>query len=143
MMKLPVQCEFYTHTVPMFLLFQKQMKQLPGNPPVGLITYRQIHPGFFIYNALIMGKGFKSFFTMIASHTAFSEPSKGQFTGCKMNDYIIDTAASESAFRGDFVYYSLILCKNIKCKRMSQGIYFMDNLIKARKFLPALWHPRR
>ena len=42
-------------------LFQENMDQLIINPPVRLIPHWQVDPGLFVYNALVMGKGFEAF----------------------------------------------------------------------------------
>ena len=57
-------------------LFQENMDQLIINPSVRLIPHRQVDPGFFVYNALVMGKGLEAFLAVIASHTAFTEAAE-------------------------------------------------------------------
>ena len=41
--------------------------------PVGLIAHGQVQPGFFIYNALIMGEGVEAGLSVISSHAAFPQ----------------------------------------------------------------------
>ena len=76
-------------------LFQENMDQLIINPSIRLIPHRQVNPGFFVYNALIMGKGFEAFLAVIASHTAFTEAAEWHFAGGEVNDHIVDTATAK------------------------------------------------
>ena len=75
------------------------MDQLIINPSVRLIPHRQVDPGFFVYDALVMGKGLEAFLAVIASHTAFTEAAEWHFAGGEVNDHIIDTATAEATFR--------------------------------------------
>ena len=72
------------------------MDQLIINPPVRLIPHWQVDPGLFVYNALVMGKGFEAFLAVIASHTALSNTAKAHYTRCQMDNSIIDTAAAKA-----------------------------------------------
>lgn len=72
------------------------MDQLIINPPVRLIPHWQVDPGLFVYNALVMGKGFEAFLAVIASHTAFTEAAEWHFAGSEVNDHIINTATRRS-----------------------------------------------
>ena len=83
-------------------LFQENMDQLIINPSVRLIPHRQVDPGFFVYDALVMGKGLEAFLAVIASHTAFTEAAEWHFAGGEVNDHIVDTATAEATLRGDF-----------------------------------------
>ena len=67
------------------------MDQLIINPSVRLIPHRQVDPGFFVYDALVMGKGLEAFLAVIASHTAFTEAAEWHFAGGEVNDHIVDT----------------------------------------------------
>ena len=78
------------------------MDQLIINPSIRLIPHRQVNPGFFVYDALVMGKGFEAFLTVIASHTAFPKAAEWHFAGGEVNDHIVDTATAEATLRGDF-----------------------------------------
>ena len=77
------------------------MDQLIINPPVRLIPHWQVDPGLFVYNALVMGKGFEAFLAVIASHTAFTEAAEWHFAGGEVNDHIVDTATAEATLRGE------------------------------------------
>ena len=107
-------------------LFQENMDQLIINPSVRLIPHRQVDPGFFVYDALVMGKGLEAFLTVIASHTAFPETAEWHFAGGEVNDHIVDTATAEATLRGDFFADGFFLGKNVKSQRMSHGIYLSD-----------------
>ena len=61
---------------------------------IGLITHRQIQPGFLIDNTLIVGKGVKAGLPVIASHAAFADAAKPHFCCGKMNNSVIHAAAS-------------------------------------------------
>lgn len=87
------------------------MDQLIINSSVRLIPHRQVDPCLFVYNALVMGKGFEAFLTVIASHTAFPETAEWHFAGGEVNDHIIDTATAEATFRGDFSQMALSWAK--------------------------------
>ena len=89
------------------------MDQLIINSSVRLIPHRQVDPCLFVYNALVMGKGFEAFLTVIASHTAFPETAEWHFAGGEVNDHIIDTATAEATFRGDFFTDGFVLGKNL------------------------------
>ena len=76
-------------------LFQENMDQFIINPSIRLIPHRQVNPGFFIYDALVMGKGFEAFLAVVASHTAFTEAAEWHFASGEVNDHIIDTATAK------------------------------------------------
>lgn len=78
-------------------LFQKAPNQLPVQSPVGLIPHGKIQPGFFVYNALIVGEGVKAVPAVVGSHAAFAEASKAHLAGGKMDDGVVDAAAAEAA----------------------------------------------
>ena len=102
------------------------MDQLIINPSIRLIPHRQVDPGFFVYDALVMGKGLEAFLAVIASHTAFTEAAEWHFAGGEVNDHIVDTATAEATLRGDFFADGFFLGKNVKSQRMSHGIYLSD-----------------
>ena len=99
-------------------LFQENMDQLIINPSVRLIPHRQVDPGFFVYDALVMGKGLEAFLAVIASHTAFTEAAEWHFAGGEVNDHIVDTATAEATLRGDFFADGFFLGKNVKSQRI-------------------------
>lgn len=116
-----------------FGLFKKQVDQPVIYFSVWLIPHRQINPGFFVHNALIMRESFKTLLSMIASHAAFTKSAKWHFTGGQVDDHIVDTSASEATFRCDFIDYGPILGENIKCQGVCHRIYFVDNFIHRGK----------
>ena len=69
--------------------------------PIGLIAEWKIDPGLFIHDTFHMRKGQESIFSVIRSHSAFTEPAEAHFTGGKVNDRIVDASAAESAERHD------------------------------------------
>ena len=77
------------------------MDQFIIDPPVRLIPHRQVDPGLFVHDTLVMGEGFEAFFAVVAAHSAFSETAKWHFTGGKVNDHIIDASAAKSTFSGN------------------------------------------
>ncbi len=98
------------------------MDQLIINPSIRLIPHRQVNPGLFVYNALVMGKGFEAFLAVIASHTAFSEAAEWHFAGGEVNDHIINTATAEAAPGSYFLGGFFIACEDVECQWMRQGI---------------------
>ena len=92
------------------------MDQFIINPSIRLIPHRQVNPGFFIYDALVMGKGFEAFLAVVASHTAFTEAAEWHFASGEVNDHIIDTATAEATLRGDFFADGFVLGKNVRAR---------------------------
>ncbi len=90
--------------------------------PVGLIAHGQVQPGFFVYNALIMGEGVKAGLSVISSHTAFAKSSEAHFCGGQVDDGVVDTSSAESAAGGDFFCRCFVRGKEIKSQRMRHGV---------------------
>lgn len=111
------------------MLFQKEAYQLPIEISIRLVTHRQIQPGLFIYDALIMRKGIKSILSVIGAHSTFAKTSKAHFACGKVNDGIIDASASESAPGDYFTGKCFITGEDIKGKRMGEGIDVANDLI--------------
>ena len=83
-------------------LFQEFVDQPIVDSPIRLIPHGQIQPGFFVHNALVMGKGIKSGFAVISAHAAFAKTAEAHFAGGKMDDRVIDAGAAEAAPGGHF-----------------------------------------
>ena len=96
---------------------------------IRLIPHGQIQPGFFIYHAFFMGKGFKAFFSVVGTHAAFSEAAEAHLAGGKMNDRIIDASASKAAVCRDFFSGAAVTGKDIQCQRVGQGVDSADGFI--------------
>ena len=56
---------------------------------IGLISHRQIQPGFLIDNTLMVGKGIKAGLPVIASHAAFTDTAKAQFCCAKEKKIVL------------------------------------------------------
>ena len=87
------------------------MYQFVVNPSVRLISHRQVDPCLFVYNALVMGKGFEAFLTVIASHTAFPETAEWHFAGGEVGKRFpqIDLAIMENGqYNEDWRYIHLM-----------------------------------
>ena len=59
-----------------------------------LITHRQIHPGLFINDGLVVGESIKAGLAMICAHTTFADASEAHFTCGKMDNHIIDASTA-------------------------------------------------
>ena len=51
---------------------QENVQQLPVQFLIWLIPHRQIQPGFFVHNALVVGEGIKTVFPVVSAHTALA-----------------------------------------------------------------------
>ena len=49
---------------------------------VGLIPHGQIHPGFLVQNGFGMAESIKAGFSVIGTHSAFSDAAKAHIGGC-------------------------------------------------------------
>ena len=78
-------------------LFQKHPNQFSVELLIRLIPHRQIQPGLFIHDALIMRKGVEACFSMIRAHAALAEAAEAHLAGGQMDDGVIDAAAAEAA----------------------------------------------
>src|SRR5699024_9117292 len=100
---------------------------------VWLITYRQVNPGFLIYDTLVVGESIKADFSMISAHAAFTKSSKSHFCSGKMDDRIIDAATAESAAGSHFFCRRFVGSKEVQRQRMRHGIDFTDHVIQVVK----------
>ena len=89
---------------------------------IRLVTRRKIYPCFLIYNATLVREFVKAVFAVIMSHTALTNAAEGHLTAGKMNDAIVYTSATETAFFHNEINRLLILGEAIKCKRMRQTL---------------------
>ena len=80
-----------------------------------------------------MRKGQESIFSVIRSHSAFTEPAEAHFTGGKVNDRIVDASAAESAERHDSAGGASVLGEEIKRQRVLHGVDLSDRLIQSVK----------
>ena len=112
------------------LLFQKKVNQFVVLLFVWLVSHWQIQPCFFVYNALVMREGVKSFFAMVAAHTTFTESSKRHFTRGEMNDRVVDASAAKLTLCSNFAGGSFIACKEIQCERMWHRVDFEDEFVQ-------------
>ena len=101
--------------------------------PIGLIAEWKIDPGLFIHDTFHMRKGQESSFSVIRSHSAFTEPAEAHFTGGKVNDRIVDASAAESAERHDSAGGASVLGEEIKRQRVLHGVDLSDRLIQSIK----------
>lgn len=92
--------------LPALILAQEASQHFFFPEPVLLIPYRQIHPGFLIDYASLMCEAFKSFFSMIASHSAFPDTAERHLACGEVDDGIIDAAAAKMTSGKDFLFYS-------------------------------------
>lgn len=118
--------------LPALILAQEASQHFFFPEPVLLIPYRQIHPGFLIDYASLMCEAFKSFFSMIASHAAFSDTAERHLAGGEVDDGIVDAAAAKMAFGKDFLFGSRIFGEKIECKRVGMGFDLLDCIIQVR-----------
>ena len=61
-----------------------------------------------------MCEAFKSFFSMIASHAAFSDTAERHLAGGEVDDGIVDAAAAKMASGKDFLFGSRIFGEKIE-----------------------------
>ena len=92
------------------------------NLPILLIPHRQINPCFLIYNTLVMGESPETIDSVVGSHTAFSEATEAHIAGGKVNQYIIDTATTETAPGSYFPGGFFIVSEDVEGQRMCHGI---------------------
>ena len=92
------------------------------NLPILLIPHRQINPGLFIYNTLIMGECPETIDSVVGTHAAFSEAAEAHIAGGKMNENIVDTAATETAPRSYFPGGFFIVSEDVEGQRVCHGI---------------------
>ena len=110
---------------------QKNMKQFFVTfAMVGLVTHGQIQPGFFIHDTLVMGKCIKTGFSVVASHTAFSHTAEAHFGSGKVNNGIIDAAASIGNFSQHSSDMGLIMTEQIQGKRLCLGLQGKYHVVK-------------
>ena len=79
------------------ILFQKEMDQLIVKAAVRLIAHGKVYPGFFVYNALVVGKCLEPVFSVVRAHSAFAKAAESHFARGKMNDGIINASAAKPA----------------------------------------------
>ena len=79
-----------------------------------------------------MCEAFKSFFSMIASHAAFSDTAERHLAGGEVDDGIVDAAAAKMASGKDFLFDSRIFGEKIECKRVGMGFDLPDCIIQVR-----------
>ena len=92
--------------LPALILAQEASQHFFFPEAVFLIPDRQIHPGLFIDYASLMCEAFKSFFSMIASHSAFPDTAERHLACGEVDDGIIDAAAAKMTSGKDFLFYS-------------------------------------
>ena len=118
--------------LPALILAQEASQHFFFPEPVLLIPYRQIHPGFLIDYASLMCEAVKSFFSMIASHAAFSDTAERHLAGGEVDDGIVDAAATKMTSGKDFLFGSRIFGEKIECKRVGMGFDLLDCIIQVR-----------
>lgn len=73
------------------------MDQFIVKAAVGLIAHGKVKPGFFVYNALVVGKGLKSVFSVIRTHSALAEAAEAHFACGEVNNGIVNASAAKAA----------------------------------------------
>ena len=69
-----------------------------------------------------MGEGSEAIDSVIGSHTAFTKAAKAHVAGGKVNQYIIDTATTETAPRSYFPGGFFIVSEDVEGQRVRHGI---------------------
>lgn len=106
------------------------MNQLPVEFPVRLIPHGQIHPGFLVHNALVVGKGIKARFPMVGAHAAFAETAEAHAAGGQVDNGIVDATAAKATFCSNFPRSGFAGSKNIQCQGMLQGVDFGNGFLQ-------------
>ncbi len=101
---------------------EEEFHQFLVEVPVGLIAHRQVHPGFLIHNALMVGKGIKADLAVIGSHAAVAHAAKAHIGGCQVDDGVVDTAAAEGADLGNVADGLLVLREEIEGQGMGPSV---------------------
>ena len=109
---------------------QENVQQLPVQFLVWLIPHRQIQPGFFVHNALVVGEGIKAVFPVVSSHTALAKASESHLAGGQVDDGIVDTAAAELAPGGHLPGNGLVGGEEVEGQRVGHGIDLLHGLIQ-------------
>ena len=122
------------------ILFQEKPHHFLMQFPIGLIPHRQVNPGLFIYNTLIVGECVKTNFSVVSTHAAFAESSKSHFRGGQVNDGVINTSSAEAAAGSDFLCRHFVGGKEVKRQRMGHGIDTVNYFVQTVKSQD--WHDR-
>lgn len=69
-----------------------------------------------------MGECPESVDSVIGSHTAFTEAAKAHIAGGKVNQYIIDTATTETAPGSYFLGVFFVIGEEVEGQGMSHGV---------------------
>ena len=83
------------------ILFQEFSYQLFVDFSVGLVTHGKVDPCLFVHNTLVMGEGIESLFSVIGSHSAFSESAESHLCGRQMDNGVVDASAAVIASGSD------------------------------------------
>ncbi len=79
---------------------QENLDQFLGQRGIRLVPKRQVHPGLFVHNALVMGEGIKAHFSVVGAHAAGAYAAKAHLGGCQVNHGVVDAAAAKGTLGG-------------------------------------------
>ena len=69
-------------------------------------------------DAAVMGEGVKALFAVVAAHAGLANTAEGHVRACKVNDGIVDAAATETAGAKKLFLCGFIFTEKIKSQRM-------------------------
>ena len=91
-------------------------------PGEGLVSHGYIDPGLLVYDASVMGKILKTGFSVVCAYSAFADTAKGHFRSGKMDDRVVDAAASELAMFEDSFLCRAVFAEEIKRQRVRMTV---------------------
>ena len=109
---------------------QEKPDQLLVDGPVGLVPHRQVQPGFFVYNALDVGKGLKPGFAVVGPHAALPEASEGHGVGGQVDDHVVDAPAAKAASGHHLPGQGTVLREEVEGQGVGTGFYLRQGLVQ-------------